>query len=111
MIKIKKKFDSRSLKWDKDSMFNEIFLRYQLNYFNDVLQSCGFVFLRDVYMALGLDITSASCILGWKKDDKNSKNFIGFRYYQLKDSYEPEYELIFECYPIIDYLEEENGVV
>lgn len=103
---IKKKFDDRSFYWKKDAMCNELFLNAQRNYFNEVLQHQGFVFLRDVYTAIGLETTKESCILGWGVWVEREKLDSGFKFIQINET--PDFELIFECYPILDYLKTEG---
>ena len=100
---IKKKFDNQCPNWSNDPKFNECFLKTQKNYLNDVMQAQGFVFLRDVYMALGLATTKESCMLGWIKE----KDSVNFSYSQIGDT--SDFELTFKCYPILDYMEMENG--
>lgn len=103
---IRKRFDSRCPGWDEEAKFNECFLKAQQNYLTDVMQKQGFVFLRDVYTALGLATTKESCILGWVKGVVEGKDFVDFRYTQIEDT--SDFELVFECYPILDYMEMEN---
>lgn len=103
---IRKRFDDRCPSWDKEPKFNELFLKSQHQYLNDVMQNQGFVFLRDVYMNLGLATTKESCILGWVKGVVPEKNFVDFKYSQIEDT--SDFELVFECYPILDYMEMEN---
>lgn len=103
---IKKRFDSGCPSWEKEVKFNEYFLKAQQNYFTEMMQAQGFVFLRDVYMGLGLATTKESCILGWVKGVVKEKDYVNFSYSQIEDT--SDFELIFECYPILDYLEMEN---
>lgn len=103
---VRKRFDSGNPNWDKESKFNELFLKAQQTYFTDVMQAQGFVFLRDVYTGLGLSITKESCILGWVKGVVKEKDFVDFTYSQIEGT--SDFDLVFKCYPILDYLEMEN---
>ena len=105
---IRKRFDKRCLNWDTNPEFSEMFLRTQQTYFNNVMQIQEFVFLRDIYMAIGLPVTKESCMLGWVKGVVKDKDFVNFEYSKINDT--DDFELVFECYPILDYLEMENVV-
>lgn len=45
--------------------FNLMFIRQMQNYTNDLLQAQGFILLNTLYDALGLDPSSAGCVVGW----------------------------------------------
>lgn len=107
-VKIAKRFDRGSLNWDKDAKFNELFLNAQKVYIDDMLESLGYVFLSDVYILLGLPVTRDSCILGWSNIIEDGGG-IRFKWSQIGKT--PDFELVFECYPILIYLPEEEGVV
>lgn len=61
-------FDDRNPRFVSDDMTNRQFLSTQQNYFNDLLTSRGYVFLNDVYAALGFQTTPEGQLLGWVKD-------------------------------------------
>jgi hypothetical protein len=58
-------WDEASIRWTKDPELNRMFLQHQQNYHNDILHTRGFVFLNDVYEALGLPLTTKGQIVGW----------------------------------------------
>lgn len=60
-----KVFDESNLNWTPDGMYNDIFLRYNENYINDLLRARGYVFLNDVYEVLGLSKTVEGQVVGW----------------------------------------------
>lgn len=108
-----KQFDSKNPNWTDDLVgdvsdvqFNKMFFEMQKRYFIDVLQRQGFVLLRDVYDALGLQITKTSCVFGWVKEISNT---IDFHYYPKNDKSEG-FELKFRCYPILNFLESEESM-
>ena len=74
------KFDDRCFGWMKDKKYNLIFLKHQENYFNDLLKSRKYLFLRDVLEGLGMTITKDSCLVGWifEEDNKIGDNFVKF---------------------------------
>ena len=74
-------FDESSLQWRDNAELNLFFLRSQQNYFNDILHAQGFVFLNDVYKALGFPLTDAGQIMGWVIDE-DTNNFIDFGIYE-----------------------------
>lgn len=65
--------------WRPNLSENMIFLNAQQNYFNDKLVKTGYVFLNEVYEALGFERTSAGQVVGWVfTGDEGSKNFVDF---------------------------------
>lgn len=71
MSEYAKIFDRNSNAWDKDRSMNEYFLHAQESYLNDLLKAQGYLFLNDVYDALGIPKTKAGQIVGWIYDEKN----------------------------------------
>ena len=69
--------------WTKNPEYNLAFLKSQQNYFNDLLKARGYVFLNEVYDALGFPYTQAGQIVGWIYDEENpiGDNFIDFGIY------------------------------
>lgn len=66
--------------WTKDPEENKFFLLQQQNYANEKLKSQGYLFLNDVYKALGIPVTKAGQCVGWIYDEKNpiGDNYIDF---------------------------------
>lgn len=65
--------------WRGNVSENMVFLRTQQNFFNDQLVKKGYVFLNEVYDALGFDRTPAGQIVGWVfTGDEGSNNFVDF---------------------------------
>lgn len=58
-------FDELCQDFKRNPEYNMIFLRAQQNYFNQMLQSRGHVFLNEVYDSLGIERSSAGSIVGW----------------------------------------------
>ena len=58
-------FDELCEPHQRDPEINRIFLQSQQSYFNDLLQIKGYVFLNDVYRALGMEETRAGQVVGW----------------------------------------------
>jgi len=80
-----KMFDVDNINWKKDAEWNRIFLQAQQNYFNDMLQSRGHVFLNEVYDSLGFDHTKAGSVVGWTISDTGD-NFIDFGIFETASS-------------------------
>ncbi len=76
-------YDSGCTGWTKDPELNLMFLRRQQDFFNDKLKAEGYVFLNDVYEALGIQKTKLGQIAGWIYDEKNpiGDNYIDFGIY------------------------------
>lgn len=58
-------FDETCDPWQKNPEYNWVFLRAQQQYANDMLKSRGYLFLNDVYKALGIEPTEAGQVVGW----------------------------------------------
>ena len=73
-------FDEASPYWDKVPQYNQMFLQVKQNEFNIKLQAEGFVFLNDVYEALGIPKCRAGQIVGWlyNPDNPTGDNYIDF---------------------------------
>lgn len=69
-------FDQLSPRWSAEPEYNAYFLKCQQNYFNDILNSKGHVFLNEVYDNLGIPRSQAGCVVGWLRG--NGDNYIDF---------------------------------
>ena len=67
-----------SSSWQQEHSYNQLFLRCQQNYANDLLRSRGHVFLNEIYDMLGLQRSKEGAVVGWVLDGGNSDNFIDF---------------------------------
>ena len=83
-----KRFNSSSYRWDKNPEYNKIFLISQENYFNDLLKAKGYVFLNEVYKALGIRESRFGQRMGWKAGDQVIK-------FYTKEKPHEEFELRF----------------
>ena len=99
-------FDDGSPYWEDDSEYNLWFLRNKQAYFNDILKVKTYVFLNDVYKALGLEETKEGQVIGWVYDPDypNGDNKIDFGIYRgdaktraFVNGYENHVLLDFNC--------------
>lgn len=76
-------FSESNPNYCKDPNMSFAFLRAQQQYFNDLLQAKGHVFLNEVYDALGLPRTKAGAVVGWvfDSDAPVGDNYIDFGMY------------------------------
>ena len=80
-------FDESCSSWNKSQFHNQMFLKQQQNYANDLLKAQGYLFLNDVYKMLGMDVAPYGQVVGWIYDEKNpvGDNFVDFGLYDLND--------------------------
>lgn len=73
-------FDELSPYYQKDAELNKFFLLQQEQYANQKLRSEGYLFLNDVYEALGVKKTKAGQVVGWIYDEFNpiGDNYVDF---------------------------------
>lgn len=73
--------------WTKNPELNLKFLKDVQKWANQKLKQRGYLFLNDVYEALGFNITQAGNIVGWIYDEEhpNGDNFVDFGIYDKDD--------------------------
>lgn len=71
-------FTEGNQNWTPQAHNNWFFLNAQERYFNDRLQGNGYVFLNDVYKALGLPETKAGQVVGWMAGEQGRDGYISF---------------------------------
>lgn len=83
-----KVFDELNDNWENDSEYNTMFLRKTERWANDYLKSHGYLFLNDVYKALGFQPTRAGQVVGWIYDPINpvGDNYVSFGIDNLYDN-------------------------
>lgn len=82
-------FDETSKNWTRTPEWNLMFLRAQQDWANDRLRAYGYIFLNEVYEALGIPRSQAGQIVGWKlkeaSDDDRRDGYVDFGLYDLAD--------------------------
>ena len=73
-------FDETCPNWQKNAEHNYFFLMQQQNWANDRLKRKGYLYLNEVYEALGFQQTKAGQVVGWIYDEKNpvGDNYVDF---------------------------------
>ena len=71
--------------WEPEATYNLMFLRSQQAYFNNILQHRGYVYLNEVYKALGFEPSRAGQVVGWKLGE-NEDNYVDFGIYDADSS-------------------------
>ena len=76
-------FDETCAGWTRDSEMNLMFLKQQENYLNEKLRFRGYLFLNEVYDALGIARTKEGQSVGWIFDEDNpyGDNYVSFGIY------------------------------
>lgn len=70
--------DETSSVWDPSDDITELNIHAQLNYMNDLLRTRGYLFLSDVYDALGIPRTPASQVVGWLWKKGDGDHYVSF---------------------------------
>lgn len=98
-------FDCGNTNWEKNPELNLAFLRGQQNYFNNKLKVEGYVFLNDVYEALGIPKTKAGQVVGWIYDEKNpiGDNYIDFGIYNFESPKARDFVNGYEATILLDF--------
>jgi hypothetical protein len=78
-------FDASSVNHSKTAEYNLMFLRSQERAANDRLRAYGFLFLNEVYEALGLERSQQGQFVGWKVDAAEKGTGDGFVTFGLYD--------------------------
>ena len=80
-------FDNGNEYWEDDATHNLMFLRAQQDYANDLLRARGYLFLNEVYEALGMYKTKFGQVVGWIYDEKNDigDNYVDFGMYNVNN--------------------------
>lgn len=78
-------FDRGNPYWEKDAEYNLHFLLNVQKWANDKLQKKGYLFLNEVYEALGLKESKAGQVVGWiyNEDNPIGDNYIDFGIHEL----------------------------
>lgn len=71
-------FDASSTVWENDEVYNLAFLKTKLMYLNNELRIKGYMFLNEVYRALGLPETVAGQYVGWVMGSVDGDGVIKF---------------------------------
>lgn len=71
-------FTEGNVNWEPNPNNNWFFLTAQQRYWNDRLQSRGYVFLNEVLEALGFERTKAGQVVGWVVGENERDGFIDF---------------------------------
>ena len=69
-------WDSTSPQWRHDTGSNHFFLKVAEREMNDKLHARGTLMLNEVFDMLGLERTSAGCVVGWTSDDIGGDGFV-----------------------------------
>lgn len=78
-------FDEFSLNWQRNSEMNRLFLQGQQNYYNQLLNTRGHVFLNEIYDAIGVERTGQGAVVGWTADGDGDR-FIDFGIFSTNDN-------------------------
>lgn len=82
-------FDETCPDWSKNAEYNRMFLHAQQQWANDKLVTQKYLFLNDVYKALGMEESEAGQVVGWIYDpdnpEHNGDNYVDFGIIDVHD--------------------------
>lgn len=81
-------FDPTSPNWVKTPEYNMLFLRAQEKWANDRLTMYGYLFLNEVYEALGLERSQFGQVVGWKLNKNGESAGDGFVSFGIGDIFD-----------------------
>ncbi|MDD3239836.1 MAG: DUF6353 family protein [Lachnospira sp.] len=64
--------------YENDKNYNEMFLKSQERYANELLKARGFIFLNEIYNMLGCPVTKAGQVVGWMLNSDIGDGYIKF---------------------------------
>lgn len=102
---IKRIFDERNILWDKEVGYNYHLLTSKLTFYNNRLDFHEYVFLKDIFNDLCMEISRESCTVGWVK---GLDDHISMKITQIKGT--SNFELTFECRSILESFITEDEV-
>lgn len=79
-------FTKTNPNWNPIMEYNEMFLRAQEQYANDLLVSKGYLTLNEAHDLVGIPGTKAGMVVGWIYDKHNAgegDNFVSFNYHKV----------------------------
>lgn len=78
-------FDRGNPYWEKDAEYNLHFLLQMQNWANEKLRRKGYLFLNEVYQAIGIPESKAGQVVGWIYDEGNpiGDNMVDFGIHEL----------------------------
>lgn len=83
-------FDRECMAWSDNRDINKMFVKYEEQYFNEILHYRGYVFLRDVYEHFGWRVTQASIKCGWHRDCEVDDWHVEFTVFESEDENDPD---------------------
>lgn len=98
-------YDDGCTGWTKDPESNKKFLIMQQNYANEKLKRKGYLFLNEVYEALGVPRTKAGQVVGWVYDEKNpiGDNYVDFGIFDIHNANSSNFLKGYERNIVLDF--------
>ena len=98
-------FDESNPNWVSDASMNRAFIQMIQNQCNDKLRAQGYLFLNDVYDALGMEKTVVGQCVGWFYDPKDpiGDNFVDFGIFNTKIQKNVDFVNGFEKSILLDF--------
>ena len=91
--------------WEKNPEYSLMYLKQQERFASDKLRSQGYLFLNDVYDALGIPRTIAGQAVGWiyDPDDSTKDNYVDFGIFDVSKPHNGDFVNGYERSIILDF--------
>lgn len=91
--------------WEKNPEYSLMYLKQQERFASDKLRSQGYLFLNDVYDALGIPRTIAGQAVGWiyDPDDPTKDNYVDFGIFDVSKPHNGDFVNGYERSIILDF--------
>lgn len=100
VYEIAKIFDHNCPGWERNKLYNEMFVRCALNYCRELCRARGYLFLNEVYEKLGMPLTRQGQMAGWIFNDEHKNDHMW-----TVLNYNDDYDVYITFEPLSDILD------
>ncbi|MCI7791489.1 MAG: DUF6353 family protein, partial [Lachnospiraceae bacterium] len=98
-------YDDGCIGWEKNPEYSLMYLKQQERFATDKLRNQGYLFLNDVYDALGIPRTIAGQAVGWLYDpeDPTKDNYVDFGIFDVTKPHNGDFVNGYQRSIILDF--------